>query len=399
MMKVLIVNTDYPEFLKKLYKDPNLKKLSYNEQLKVRNDSLFGCSDFYSYNLQQLGCEVIDIHYNNVILQMQWIKDYKPELIKKAKKKLRLFYLTNLNFVKAIGSRIFRKKPFPNRDFFDFVLEEQINGFNPSIILNQSIYEVFPESFKVVNKKKTLLIGQIASSLPNDTILKYYDYLISSLPNFIEKFTTLKVPNYYSQLAFESNILSRIPEPVDRDISVLFVGSITAEHSERAKLLEYLCHHTNIEIWGELNDLPKHSVLYKHYKGPAWGRDMYSLFRRAKVVINHHISIAGDYANNMRLYEATGCGALLITDHKKNIDDIFKIDNEVVTFSSKEECLEKINFYLKHESERAAIAKAGQDRTLTKHSYKERTKELKSLFETLLQNTLYSAPKEYETAN
>ena len=32
----------------------------------------------------------------------------------------------------------------------------------------------------------------------------------------------------------------------------------------------------------------------------------------------------------MRLFEATGCGTLLITDWKENIEDFFKIDKEIV---------------------------------------------------------------------
>ena len=33
----------------------------------------------------------------------------------------------------------------------------------------------------------------------------------------------------------------------------------------------------------------------------------------AKITINRHIDVSENYANNMRLFEASGCGALLIS--------------------------------------------------------------------------------------
>ena len=91
--------------------------------------------------------------------------------------------------------------------------------------------------------------------------------------------------------------------------------------------------------------------------------------------ISCHIDIA-PYANNMRLYEATGVGALLITDYRDNLRTLFEPGKEVVAYSSAEECAELINYYLENEEERKAIARAGQERTLTEHTYYERIKQL-----------------------
>ena len=55
-MRLLIINTDYPKFLRWLYgQHPRLEKQSYKEQMRVRMDSLFGVADFYSRNLRKLG--------------------------------------------------------------------------------------------------------------------------------------------------------------------------------------------------------------------------------------------------------------------------------------------------------------------------------------------------------
>ena len=52
------------------------------------------------------------------------------------------------------------------------------------------------------------------------------------------------------------------------------------------------------------------------------------------------------------------------------------IDKEIVTYSSKEEALEKVNYLINNQDELSAIAKAGQSRTLKEHTYEIRMKEL-----------------------
>jgi spore maturation protein CgeB len=81
----------------------------------------------------------------------------------------------------------------------------------------------------------------------------------------------------------------------------------------------------------------------------------------------------------MRLFEATGVGAMLLTDRKDNLHELFEIGKEVVTYSSKEEAAELVRHYLDHPQEAEKIAKAGQARTLREHTYKARMVELTSI--------------------
>jgi len=54
-MKFLILNADYLEFLGWLYRNhPRLENQTYDEQMRVRNESLFGVADSYSSNLPRL---------------------------------------------------------------------------------------------------------------------------------------------------------------------------------------------------------------------------------------------------------------------------------------------------------------------------------------------------------
>lgn len=105
---------------------------------------------------------------------------------------------------------------------------------------------------------------------------------------------------------------------------------------------------------------------------------MYEILYRSKIVVNHHGDVA-PYANNLRLFEATGTGALLLTDWKENLREMFEPGKEVATYRGPEECIEAVSYYLEHEDARASIAHAGQQRTLRDHSYTQRMEEFVEL--------------------
>lgn len=395
-MKVLIINTDYENFIEDLYKqNPKLIHQSYDQQMDVRNKTLFGSSDFYSYNFRKLNCEAIDIHFNNVNLQTRWAKENltnKP-LLWRLKKWI--YKITNLKIIKFFGHRLLSKQNFPSLSFMKHILREQIHTFKPDIILNQSLQEVPLPMLKEIKNSESRLIGQIASPLPKLNELKDYDLILSSLPNFIRKFKDYGIPAQYVKLAFEERVLESLNlqqnkqtnlknfnnNKVERDFPLVFVGSVTSAHRQRFELLEFLCKNTDIKIWGSLYNIPANSPLYHRYMGEAWGIEMYKIFQRSKMVLNNHIDISEDDANNMRMFEATGCGALLLTDYKANINDLFEDGKEVVTYRSFSECLEKINFYLMHEDQREDVANAGQSKTLRDHTYSKRMEEMLSIFQ------------------
>lgn len=103
---------------------------------------------------------------------------------------------------------------------------------------------------------------------------------------------------------------------------------------------------------------------------------MYRALARSRVTLNRHINVAENNANNMRLFEATGVGSLLITDRKDNLGELFEVGKEVVAYSSPEEAAELIRYYIAHSDEARLIARAGHERTLKEHSYKARIIEL-----------------------
>jgi spore maturation protein CgeB len=103
---------------------------------------------------------------------------------------------------------------------------------------------------------------------------------------------------------------------------------------------------------------------------------MYQILHNSKITLNHHIDMANGYANNMRLFEATGVGTLLLTDWKVNLAELFEPGREVIAYRTPDECAELIGYYIEHDAEREAVARAGQQRALREHSYDQRMQEL-----------------------
>jgi spore maturation protein CgeB len=106
---------------------------------------------------------------------------------------------------------------------------------------------------------------------------------------------------------------------------------------------------------------------------------MFAQLAHSQVTLNSHIDMSEQYASNMRLYEATGVASCLLTDWRPNMPELFDVDNEVVTFKTADECIEKVKYLLEHEEQRQAIAHAGQQRTLRDHTFDNRAAQLDDL--------------------
>ncbi len=260
----------------------------------------------------------------------------------------------------------------------------QIEAFRPDVILNQVMHFVSAGSLRSLVGERCLLVGQIAAPWHEPEDDRGYDLIATSLRNYVEKFERRGIRTFYNQLGFAPSVLESLPA-IGRDLAVTFVGTLSSHHADRIRLLEFLAERTRLNIWGMgIEEVSEQSPIRGCYRGQAWGREMFGIFRRSQIVINQHIGIAGEYANNMRLYEATGCGAALVTDRKNNLNELFEVGSEVVDYGNPDECLLKIEALLKEPARCAGIGANGQTRTCSAHTYVRRTAELKAKFAELL---------------
>lgn len=364
-MKFLIVDTYYPKFLTSVYsRNPGLSAECYGEQKAFILKQSFGTADFYSKNLRKLGHEAEDVIANADTLQGTWARENGLRSDGK-------FLLTKVK--KMFG---FRRLYTPANNQQLKILTEQVKRLRPDILYFQDLSLCPPSLFSDMRKHARLIAGQIACPLPRDTYLSSYDIILTSLPHYVEIFRKKGIKSEYLKIAFEPDILNSIGAH-ERIYDCTFVGGFSPAHGRGNSILEEVSRRIRIEFFGYGSEsLPPYSPILRSHHGEVWGIDMYRVLSQSKISINRHIDIAEDNANNMRLYEATGCGAMLISDFKKNLNKLFVIGKEVESYKDADDLYEKIVYYTKHDVEGATIAKEGQKRTLREHTYFHRMEEL-----------------------
>ncbi len=86
-------------------------------------------------------------------------------------------------------------------------------------------------------------------------------------------------------------------------------------------------------------------------------------------------------AVNQRVFDVPACGQFLITDQRRQMDELFEPGREVVAYANPEEIPDLIDFYLRHSQAREKIAQAARKRVLREHTYDLR---MTSLLKTML---------------
>jgi hypothetical protein len=120
----------------------------------------------------------------------------------------------------------------------------------------------------------------------------------------------------------------------ERDVDIAFVGTYSWLHGRRNLLLQRVAElapsvkvrfHFSLGRSARLVNalgparalFPKLALpasLRRVAHGPVYGRAMYELFGRARIVLNAAIDMASEFRGNMRCWEALGCGALMLSD-------------------------------------------------------------------------------------
>jgi len=359
-MRVAVADAYYPAFVASHYAQrPGLEDASYAEQLSALMARRMGTSDAYSTALRSQGHEAVEIFTNVWQLQEAWARENGMRVLPLR----RLAGRAGAAARRAAGQRI---------------VAAQLDGFAPDVVYVQEMWSLSRRQLDEQRAAGLLVAGQIASAAPADAILRGYDIVFTSFPHFVERFEALGVAGVYLPLAFDRRVLDELGAPPDRTHDVVFVGGVDPRlHPAGTALLERVAERLPLQIWGyAASSLARDSILRERHHGEAWGLDMYRVLASAKVCINRHIDLAEGFANNMRLFEATGTGALLCTEAAPNLHELFEPGRELVTYSSLDEMADRVTRLLADEPGRAAIAAAGQARTLAEHSYERRIAQL-----------------------
>jgi hypothetical protein len=170
------------------------------------------------------------------------------------------------------------------------------------------------------------------------------------------------IPARWCPLACDPEI--HRPHPLPKILDISFVGNMGG----RFRYKNYFW--TGKEFFkerGRLIYLLKKK--FNLFMGNFYFEDMAIVYSISKMVFNR--SVKDDV--NMRVFEALGCGSLLVTNRIHPVQDLlFKNREHLVEYTTDKELMDTVGYYLHHPEERENIAEKGRAIALKKHTYAHR---------------------------
>ncbi len=266
------------------------------------------------------------------------------------------------------------------------IIKAMIRRDDPDVLLLSDPIPFDSRFVRYLNKKPPLVVGWRAASIPRETDWSSFDLILSHLSPCREVALRLGAKKALPfRPGFPSFLAERVAgtETVD---DVVFSGQWTSEHGDRNRMLLYVAEmadraprpYTPAYYLAHYGSLPP--AVQACNRRARWGLEMYRALRSGRIVLNAEIDLAKGEAGNMRLFESTGVGRFVLTEHQPNLADLFVPGKELDSFASPEELMEKIRHYLDHPAERERVAAAGQARCLRDYNMPARSGELAGIF-------------------
>lgn len=336
--------------------------LDFAQGSKLLNESNFGVTNIFLRNFKSLGWEASAIVFNSYWLQKSWMKENRKSPSSK--------------FAWVLGNRIINKPYFswilPYFGGMHSILLRQVSQSRPDVIIVNDVTTVPRSVLLKIKRRCNFVVAHHSSALPEYVPLADYDAVISSVPKVLEAAKVAGAKTLHFLPGFDSEMSKYATN--SRDIDCCFVGSVypgTVDLLIAAKKV-----FSNLQIYSSHCTLElRQANLASNWVGPAWGEEMFKVLGRSKIVLNRHGVVAKEFAANMRLFEATGMGAALVTDWKPDLVTLFR-ENEVASYQTLEDLVAVLSRLSNSPSEVQSLGAAGQKRTLNSHTYSQRVEIL-----------------------
>lgn len=348
-MKIFLAAYYYPPFIASfLKKHPNLHQLSYRGMMSCLKEEYFADTHSAEHWLLKANYSAHMSVINVEVIQKQWAKEQ---------------------------GLVYREE-----NWMEEILIAQVENIRPDVFYTECIHVHTKEFLQEVKKNVKQLSAWVSfpfSTLPTASL---FDLILTSTKDYTVKFKSMGIASEYMLPAFDSRIVEKIGE-LKKTIDFSFVGGISDLHKNRWEALNQLCEKTNIKIWGyglphkdpnPINRLFKkdaYEIIRGHHQGEVWGLEMYKVLGSSYITFNIHEALLKGDVGNMRMFEASGMGTMLLNDHGNNVNELFAPDKEIVTYRSIPEALEKYNYYLQNKEKAIEIGKNAKKRTMEQYNY------------------------------
>jgi len=263
---------------------------------------------------------------------------------------------------------------FQNQDIF--YIFNKVKEHKPQIVLLNNVPTSIETLVQIIRPFTELIAGNIDSLYNKPSELKNIDIVFCYDFYKVLELRNSGITSYYQAEYFDKEMLFCFDKKQQRNIPISIIGNLDTITDGYKKFFENISDNIPIKLWGNLASLSS-STVNKIYQGTISKNEHISIFSRSQITINPSI----DNNFNKRLFESTGCGALLISEYKDYLNSLFDIGKEIIVYRTPEECIDLIKYYLNHPDEAQTIAKAGQKRTLKDHTFESRIKKTAEILE------------------
>jgi len=345
-IRFMQINTFYPAYLADFYAArPQLMEASYDTQVNALLDDGFSDSHIFTRPLRAHGFETMQVIANNGVSQGAWLKENG-----------------------AASGKV------------DSALAtlQQIEKFAPDIVYNTDVETFHPAFFRRLAKRPPVIAGWRGFPLQATTDMSCYDLVLTSFDRIFEEAKARgakHVERFHPGFA-EDNPVLKEPRKVVWD--VVISGTVTSQHQRRIQIIEMLADMSRDPSAPFKLGLfmPNASFLSPFAqtlnRGARWAHDMLRLLRSARIVVNIDTDAFGAQPPNMRLIEATGAGAFLLTSHHPELRNFFTPGEEIETFRTPQELASKILYFLSQPQLCDEMATRAQVRCLADHGLSKR---------------------------
>lgn len=142
---------------------------------------------------------------------------------------------------------------------------------------------------------------------------------------------------------------------------------------ERQEILSALSQHFDVGLYTRSNTdcLPKVRNM-----GPANTlTEMPKIFHASKINLNITMRPI-ETGLSLRIWDVLGCGGFLITNYQAEIPEYFEIGKDLEVYENTNDLIQKVNYYLQHDSERIEIALNGYEKVTKYNTYELRLAEM-----------------------
>lgn len=182
-----------------------------------------------------------------------------------------------------------------------------------------------------------------------------YNFLEEVIPDQILEEFKHSVPFYY--------FLEPSLKNEKAALAHLYLGNKVTEQ-ERLRLLSAVAKQFPLSLYTNSDEK---SIPNAIFKGIAENMtEMPKIFHLSKINLNL-TSKPIRTGLPLRIWDILSAGGFLLTNYQSELPEYFEIGKDIEVYTSKEELLQKIEYYLTHEEERKAIAQSGYEKVLSEH--------------------------------